>query len=120
LSWFVTQFTFAFVTSPFVLLSLSESWLVWSRVYFYAAIGTALATAFFTSPAKGWLRHQLQEREAKAGSKLKKSLSQDSLSSQQPVMGLPPEDLDEAINEIKREVAKQRKRSMRSEEVRGK
>jgi lysophospholipid acyltransferase len=83
---------------------------VWSRVYFYAIIGTALLTAFFISPAKPWLKRKLEERAAKAGSHLKKSYSQESLAEQQPVLGLPPESLDEAIDEIRAEMgARQRK-----------
>jgi lysophospholipid acyltransferase len=98
-----------------VLLTLPASWLVWSRVYFYAIIGTILSTAFFASPAKPWLKRKLEERANKAGSSLKKSYSQESLAGQQPVMGLPPESLDEAINEIKMEVeARQRKGLARS------
>jgi lysophospholipid acyltransferase len=94
-----------------VLLTLSDSWLVWSRVYFYAILGTILSTAFFASPAKPWLKRKLEERAAKADSKLKKSQSQESLAGQQPVLGLPPESLDEAINEIKIEMeVKPRKR----------
>ena len=92
-----------------MLLTLPASWLVWSRVYFYAIIGTTLSTAFFASPAKPWLKQKLEERAAKAGSNLKKSYSQESLAGQQPLMGLPPEGLEETINEIKREIEARRR-----------
>jgi lysophospholipid acyltransferase len=98
-----------------VLLTLPASWLVWSRVYFYAIIGIVLATAFFASPAKPWLKQKLDKRAAKAGTNLKRSYSQESLAAQQPVMGLPPESLGEAINEIRMEMeARQRQGLTRS------
>jgi lysophospholipid acyltransferase len=85
-------------------------------VYFYAIIGTALSTAFFAPPAKLWLKKRLEERAAKAGSKLKRSSSHETLAGQQPLLGLPPESLDETINEIKMEIeAKQRKGVVKSE-----
>ena len=109
-SYLVTQLAFTFVTTPFVVLTLSASWLVWSRVYFYAIIGTALSTTLFISPAKLWLKRKLEERAAKAGPHLKEAHSQESLAGQQPVLGLPPESLDEAIDEIRAEMeARQRK-----------
>jgi lysophospholipid acyltransferase len=79
-------------------------------------LGTILSTAFFASPAKSWLKRKLEERAKKAGSNLKKSQSQESLAGQQPVLGLPPESMDEAVNEIKMEMeARQRKGLTRSE-----
>jgi lysophospholipid acyltransferase len=87
-----------------VLLTLSASWNAWSRVYFYAIVGTILSTAFFASPAKPWLKRKLEERAAKVGSTLKKSHSQESLAGQQPLMVLPPQSLVETIGEIKMEI----------------
>lgn len=85
-------------------------------MYFYAIIGTVLSTAFFASPAKAWLKRRLEERAAEVGPKLKKTYSQESLAGQQPVLGLPPESFDEAINEIRMEMeARQRKGMVRSE-----
>jgi lysophospholipid acyltransferase len=104
-----TQITFSFVVAPFVLLGLGPSWLVWSRVYFYAIIGTALSTAFFASPAKVIVKKKLEERAAKGGTNLKISHSQESLG-QQPLQGIPPESIDEAVQEIRAEMeARQRK-----------
>ncbi len=111
-SYLVTQLAFSFITTPFVLLTLPASWLVWSRVYFYAVIGTILSTAFFASPAKPWLKRKLEERAAKAGASTETSYSQESLSGQQPVLGLPPESFDEAINEIKMEMETRKRKSM--------
>jgi lysophospholipid acyltransferase len=93
-----------------VLLTLHDSWLVWSRVYFYAIIGTSLSIAFFASPAKEFLKEKLEERTAKVGGRLTRTYSQESVSGRQPVMGLPPESLDEAVKEIREEIeAMQRK-----------
>jgi lysophospholipid acyltransferase len=85
---------------------------VWARVYFYAAIGTALSTAFFTSPAKPFLIKKLNER-AGTSSPLKRTQSQESLASKEPVLGLPSEpqkDFEELVSVVKAEVeARQRK-----------
>lgn len=116
-SYIVTQLAFSFTTAPFVLLTLPASFLVWARVYFYAAIGTALSTAFFASPAKAFLIKRLNER---AGTNtLKRTHSQESLASKEPVLGLPSEpqeDLEEMVSEIKAEMeARQRKGIRRAE-----
>jgi len=116
-SYLVTQLAFCFATAPFVLLTLPASYLVWSRVYFYAVIGTALSTAFFASPARTFLKKKIEERAAKAntvvGMKKGLNLSQESLTGGEPVMGLPPdpnEDFEEAVREIREEMqARQRK-----------
>jgi lysophospholipid acyltransferase len=101
-----------------VLLTLPASYLVWSRVYFYAIIGTAISTVFFASPAKGILKKKLELRAQKAGSQLKQSYSQESLAGRDPVMGLPPDGLDETIKEIKAEIeAKQRKGVHRNDTI---
>jgi len=110
-SYLITQLTFSFATAPFVLLTLPASFLVWARVYFYGAIGTALATAFFASPAKTFLIKKLNQR---AGTPtLKRSASYDELSNREPVLGLPAEpqeDLGELLSEVRAEIeARQRK-----------
>lgn len=113
LSYLITQLTFSFTTAPFCLLTLPASFLVWSRVYFYAVIGTALATGFFASPAKAFLIETLNKRSGATGTNLKRTESQESLASQQPVLGLPPDpqqDLEEVVGELKAEMeARQRK-----------
>ncbi|KAH8683048.1 MBOAT, membrane-bound O-acyltransferase family-domain-containing protein [Tricladium varicosporioides] len=125
-SWLITQLAFSFVTAPFVLLTLHASFLVWARVYFYGAIGTALATAFFTSPAKAYLIKTLSSRAGTPqGAQLKRSTSTDSLTSKEPVLGLPVEpqrDLEELVGEVRAEMeARQRKnQGKRSSSISGK
>jgi len=122
LSYIVTQLAFSFTTAPFVLLELPASYLVWSRVYFYGIIGTALSTVFFASPAKPLLKQKLDKRVAKAqaGTGIKKELnvSQENLLNGDPVLGLPSDpskDLEEAVKEIRSEIeARQRKGSKMS------
>lgn len=63
----MTQTAFCFTTAPFVLLTLPSSLLVWSRVYFYCILGTAASMAFFASPGKSWLIHQLKIQNAATG-----------------------------------------------------
>jgi lysophospholipid acyltransferase len=98
---------------------LPASFLVWSRVYFYAIIGTALSTAFFASPAKVFLIKILNERSGNIGSKLPRTHSQESLASREPVLGLPPnpqQDLEEVVKEVRAEMeARQRKGISKSE-----
>jgi lysophospholipid acyltransferase len=102
-------------------LTLPASFLVWTRVYFYAIIGTALSTAFFASPAKAYLIKKLNERAGKTGAKLQRTHSQETLASKEPVLGLPPDpqkDLEEVVQEVRAEMeARQRKGIRRSETV---
>ncbi len=110
-SWLTTQLTFSFAAAPFLVLSFSGSLMVWSRVYYYAAIGTAVLTAFFASPAKGYLKKEIEKRNAKVGAgskgpdgKLSRSASSDSLASRAPVMGITQDlerEFDDAIAEIR-------------------
>jgi lysophospholipid acyltransferase len=119
-SYLVTQLAFSFTIVPFILLTLPASFFVWSCVYFYAVIGTALSTAFFASPAKAYLAKTLNERSG-AGAGLKKTYSRESLVGEEPVMGLPPDpqaDLEEAVKEVRAEIeARQRKGTRRAETV---
>lgn len=125
-SWLTTQLTFSFAAAPFLILSFSGSLLAWSRVYFYAVIGTAALTAFFASPAKAYLKRDTEKRNAKAGAangsaagsskgdddKLSRSASTDSLASRTPVMGITPDlerEFDDAMSEIRAFEAKKRK-----------
>jgi lysophospholipid acyltransferase len=106
-SWFATQFTLCFVTAPFIILSFQDSLLVWSRVYFYAIVAIAAMTGFFASPARPYLKKQIEIRAATAngGKKMVRTLSSETLS-QQPVLGLPPDpqrDFEEAVREIREE-----------------
>lgn len=111
-SCLITQLAFSFTTAPFVLLTLHDSWLVWSRVYFYGIIGIVISNAFFASPAKDFLKMKLEERNARVGGELKRPYSLESTEDQPPFMGLPSESLDEAINEIQEEIKSIRKKGL--------
>ncbi len=112
-SYLMTQLAFSFTTAPFCLLSLQASFLVWSRVYFYAIIGTALSTAFFASPAKPFLIKKLNERKERSGPKLQRTLSSESIASKEPILGLPAnptQDLEEMMQEAKAEFEARQRR----------
>lgn len=112
-SYFATQLIFSFTTAPFVLLTLPASFLVWARVYFYAVIATAFTSAFFTSPAKAFLVKKLNKRAGTTGP-LKRTHSQESLSSKEPVLGLPSEpqkDLEELVSEVRAEMETRQRRN---------
>lgn len=113
-SWLATQLTFSFAAAPFLILTFSGSLTAWSRVYFYAVIGTAALMAFFASPAKKSLKEALEQRGVKAGvvsdkdqnkdKKLRRVPSNESLSStREPVMGISP-DLEMEFDEIRAEI----------------
>ena len=105
LSYLATQTAFCFTTAPFVLLTLPSSLLVWTRVYFYAILGTAASMAFFASPAKPWLIKKLRKRNHYALQPQEKA--------EHPLMGLPSDpagDIDEAVMEIREEVEARRRR----------
>lgn len=114
-SFLVTQLTFSFVTTPFLVLSFKGSLLVWSRVYLYALIWTVASMVFFASPGKAMLKKQLESRQGKAKAKLVRSLSSDSLTGKEPILGISKDleqDLNEAMEEIRGEVeATQKKMS---------
>jgi lysophospholipid acyltransferase len=106
-TWIVTQFTFCFATAPFLILSLSESFRVWSHVYVSAVIWTVAALGFFASPAKVTLRKQLEKRNGRASARLVRSISTDSITGREPILGIskdPEGDINEAIEELKAEV----------------
>jgi len=84
---------------------LPDSFLVWSRVYFYVVFGAAASMAFFASPAKVWLIKKLKARN--------QSALQPKENIEHPLMGLPSDpgrDIDEAVKEIKEEVEARRRR----------
>lgn len=78
-SWFATQLGFCFVTTPFLVLTFTDSFKVWARVYFYCVIGVAASYAFFASPARPWLKAKVEERNQAAGAPLRRSASTESL-----------------------------------------
>ena len=65
LSFVATQLAFSFTVAPFILLTLHDSLLAWSRVYFYTVVGVLASMAFFASPAKPALKKELERRAAK-------------------------------------------------------
>ncbi|KAL2164513.1 hypothetical protein VTH06DRAFT_3729 [Thermothelomyces fergusii] len=115
-SWLTTQLTFSFAVVPFLILSFSDSLVAWSRLHFYAIIGTAGLMVFFASPAKAALKKKIEQRNAKAGvnghetvgkgsdGKLGRSTSSDSPASRTPVMGITQDlgkEFDDAMSEIR-------------------
>ncbi len=67
LSLLATQVFFGFAVAPFILLTLQDSLLAWSRVYFYAVAGVAVSMAAFGSPLKPALKREIERRAAAAG-----------------------------------------------------
>lgn len=61
------------------MLGFADSVQVWARVYFYAIVATAAGQAFFSSPARGFLKKKIEARNAKAGVQLKRNASTESL-----------------------------------------
>ena len=106
--WFVTQFSFCFATAPFVILGFGDSLKVWAKVYFYCVVGVALSLAFFASPGKKWLSKRLDKRNHPH---VRKTISQET--QHHPVLGLPNDpgrEIDEAVDEIMREVDRRQRR----------
>ncbi|KPM36887.1 Lysophospholipid acyltransferase [Neonectria ditissima] len=112
-SYLATQLTFSFATTPFIVLSFSGSILAWTRVYFYAIIWTFVALVFFASPGKAALRTQLEKRQGRRTAKLVRSISTESLTGKEPILGISKDiesDINEAVKELRAEVeARQRK-----------
>lgn len=112
-SYLATQLVFSFTTAPFLILGFGDCVKAWARVYFYGVLSVVASMALFASPpARAVLRSKLEEHNARAGVKLKKSASTDSLTGREPVMGLSADlerDLDEAVQELRTEIeARQR------------
>jgi lysophospholipid acyltransferase len=106
LTWLVTQLAFSFTTAPFIVLTIHDSMLVWSRVYFYCPIGVALCSLFLASPGKAWLA---KKAKAHAGGGARPGLnrSESAESLQGATLGVPSEpgqEFDEMVDEIMEEV----------------
>ncbi|KAL9104429.1 MAG: hypothetical protein Q9163_000635 [Psora crenata] len=111
ISYLVTQTAFCFTTAPFVLLTLSASLLVWSRVYFYAVLGVAASMVFFASPAKAWLIQRLRIRNQSATRAQDKARAAEK-EREHPLMGLPSDpggDMEDAVKEMMEEVEGKRR-----------
>ncbi|PHH74077.1 hypothetical protein CDD80_3320 [Ophiocordyceps camponoti-rufipedis] len=115
MSYIATQTTFAFVATPFLLLSFKDSIHAWSCVYYYGLVWTIACMIFFASPCKGMLRTKLEKGHAQNNPKLLRSLSTESLKGKEPILGISKDleqDVSEAVEEFKAEVrARQRKMS---------
>ena len=102
---------------------------VWAAVYFYAVIGVAVSLVFFNSPGKGVLRKRLNQRAKAAGMTtprghapaLEKNVGeleellpgQTRENMRGPHLGLPEDpgaDLDEVMDDIRKEVEFRRSR----------
>lgn len=62
--------------------------------------------AFFASPAKAMIKKRYEKRQATAGAKLTRSISTDSLTGGQPILGIskdPEEDISQAMQELRAE-----------------
>lgn len=106
-TWLVTQLTFAFVTTPFILLNIGDSILVWRRVYFYIVIGTAACNIFLMSPGKAWLSKRVKQRTGRPS--LSRNNSQDSHKG--ALLGVPDDpnkDINEVVDEVMEEMKKRR------------
>lgn len=115
-TYLFTQLTFTFTTLPFLILGFGDSFRAWANVNFYAFIWTLAAMAFFSSPGKVMLKKKLESRQGKASARLKRSISSESLSGKEPILGIskePDEDLAEAVSEFKAEIAALQKRKTR-------
>ena len=116
LSLLCTQLAFSFAVAPFILLTLSDSFRVWSRVYFYSPVGVALAMVFFASPARSYLidmgKRKSGEMTMDDGGKtsaaaVASSPPQDERDERTSIMGLPSDpgqELDDLIGEVRSEV----------------
>ncbi|GAB0135384.1 hypothetical protein EsDP_00003724 [Epichloe bromicola] len=103
-SFLLTQLTFSFATTPFLLLTFSDAMRAWSRVYFYGAAWTVLCLIFFASPGKMALKAELEKRQGRAGAKLVRSISTDSLTGKEPILGISKDlerDVAEAVEELR-------------------
>ena len=106
-SWFITQFAFCFVTTPFILLNLSDSIRAWAAVWFYAIIGVSISGAFTLSPGKRWIQHKLKARGQRPSMHRQESLE----SMAGATLGVPLDpgvEFDEMVDEIVEEVRKRR------------
>jgi len=114
-TWVITQFVFCFVTAPFNLLTFPAAIKVWSRVYFYGLVGTAICFAFLYSPGRPWLAAQLKKRNGEnTKPAMQRMESHDS--NRMPeggTLGLPddPEkELQEMVREVREEIERRRRR----------
>jgi lysophospholipid acyltransferase len=117
-SWFITQAAFTFAVTPFVLLRIQPSYAAWSRVYFYAILGTVVSMAFFASPAKGYLLQRLRARMERP--ELLRTKSEGG-GEHDVMLGLPVDaeaELQEIVAEVRAEIEKRKKEGIQVPDVR--
>ncbi|RPB16037.1 MBOAT-domain-containing protein [Morchella conica CCBAS932] len=91
----VTQFSFAYIVAPFIILDFKDSLKLWSRAYFFVHIGIFVSLGFFNSPGKQWLQQRLKNKVGRAAAReLHKSASSENF--QSGSLGVP----DDPIREI--------------------
>lgn len=110
-SWLVTQLAFSYTVAPFVLLTFTNSTLVWARVYFYCIVGVTACSLFLASPGKQWLQTKVKTHSRPA---MVRADSQDGgQDGGHPTLGLPNDpgkEWDEMVDEIKQEIELRKKR----------
>jgi lysophospholipid acyltransferase len=109
--------------APFILLGFSDTFKVWSRVYFYTLISVAASFAVFSRNLP--FRKQLVQLQAESTiektareeikrEKLARTTSQDSVASKKmPLHGIaddPEAEIDEIVREVKAEIEERRRR----------
>lgn len=122
LSWLATQLTLSFAVLPFIFLSLPDSLAVWQSVYYYGIITTLSSLAFFASPARSFLTKKLKARVRPTPTRAESDPGSASASgsgtakakgNQTMALGLPDDpgrELDDAVQEIKREIEMRNRR----------
>jgi lysophospholipid acyltransferase len=112
----ITNLTITFIVIPFQFLTLPDSIKVWSRVYFYGVVGTAICFGLLNTPAKGFAIKKLKARAAAERPGMERQQSDLSIKEReemQSTLGLPhdPEfEMQEFIREVKQEVETRRRR----------
>lgn len=72
-----------------------------------------MGLVFFASPGKAALRKELEKRQGRANAKLTRSISSESLTGKDPILGIskdPERDVTEAMAEIRAEVEARQKK----------
>jgi len=105
-TWLITQISFAFVTTPFILLTLGDSLAVWARVYFYLIIGLGVGNAVLLTHGKTFLRNELKKRSRPG------LVRADSHDKQGTYLGLPGDpggEWDEMVEEVSAEMERRKR-----------
>ena len=116
-SWLVTQIALSFAAIPFITLAMTDSILVWSRVYFYGIVGVVTSLAFFSKPGRAFLIKKIEQHNNNENDKKRAAPCvaevEEPHTPRSPVLGLPsdPEkEFEGAVQEIKAEIEARRRR----------